>query len=191
MGNKGIYRPTNDRPVFVLPKLDINQRGYHQSELPEILVKNQPNKIFVSIKDLNSGETIHWCVPQSVVNKIEQITKDEGLTEANDKIVVTKKPDGDYDIKVVKLVIMTRQQIKKTLKEKFPSAVFRNGYDLNPEFKEHLWFGDECYNEEGELLFDIVGYADGIHSELKEILNENGWHCEVMGTDKVLICKNL
>lgn len=86
---------------------------------------------------------------------------------------------------------MTRQQLKKALKNKFPNAVFRNGYDLNPEYSEHLWFDSECYNEEGELLLDIVIYENGIHPELSEFLEEHGWHCEVMGTDMVLICLNL
>jgi hypothetical protein len=86
---------------------------------------------------------------------------------------------------------MTRQKLKRLLSDKYPGATFKDGYNLHPDYKDCLWAEDECYNEDGDLIFDTAAYCDGINPEFKQFIEEQGWQCQVIDNTKFIISQYL
>lgn len=142
-------------------------------------------KDFVRIKDLKSGEVKLISLPKSIINDICNTTKD---IDPENELLVISKTDNGYSVEK-KTKFMTERQLKLILKEKYPESVFDDGYNYHPEYKGCIWVKGEIHDEEGESLLDIVAYADGVHPDLKEILDNAGWFCNWIDSDTALICE--
>lgn len=147
--------------------------------------------MIICVKDLSDNQTKLMTLPSHLVSDITN--KARHINCKNKSFIISKTKTGEYKVDIVsKIVKMNVLQLKKTLKDMYPSGWFNNGYHYDPEYKNCIWTGSQCLNEDGEELFDKNYYltTDGVHPDLHKFLEDNEWHCEWINNDTVIICEN-
>lgn len=139
------------------------------------MLKDIKIKRSVFVKDVSNNEMKLLVLPENIMSEIIQTGNE--INTRNESLIIIKHKN-EYKIEIKRT--MTRRQLKTELQERYPDAVFDDGYNYDPSFKDCIWCKHDVFNEDDEPMLDYVMYQDtnGVHPELQELLNEAGWFCQ-------------